>query len=227
MNWRSIYKKAVTFSYDDGVEQDVKLLEILNEYGLRATFNLNTGLDYDHGTWKYNDTLWVRRLNLPDAVHLYKGHEIAVHGRQHLNLTELNAEQLHNELVQDAEEIRCLFGTAPVGMAYAYGTYNDAVTEKLRSMGIQYARGVQSSYSFEAQTDLLRFCPTCHHDDAQLFALAEEFLRSEPDTPRIFYIWGHSYEFEGKNNWDRFRRFCEMISGRNDIFYGTNREVLL
>ncbi|MBQ8687026.1 MAG: polysaccharide deacetylase, partial [Ruminococcus sp.] len=53
MDWCRNYKKAITFSYDDGVEQDVKLLEILNEYGLKATFNLNTGLNYDHGTWKY------------------------------------------------------------------------------------------------------------------------------------------------------------------------------
>lgn len=33
--------KAVTFSYDDGVTQDIRLVEILNRYGLKATFNLN------------------------------------------------------------------------------------------------------------------------------------------------------------------------------------------
>ena len=37
-------KKAVTFSYDDGVMQDIRLIEIFNRYGLRATFNLNSGL---------------------------------------------------------------------------------------------------------------------------------------------------------------------------------------
>ena len=36
--------KALTFSYDDGVTQDVRLIEIFNKYGLRATFNLNSGL---------------------------------------------------------------------------------------------------------------------------------------------------------------------------------------
>ena len=112
-------------------------------------------------------------------------------------------------------------------MAYAYGAYNDAVVEKLQSLGLQYARGVDSSHSFAVQTDLLRFRPTCHHDDEQLFALADAFLCTETDVPQIFYIWGHSYEFEGKKNWDRFRRFCEKISGRDDIFYGTNRAVLL
>ena len=35
--------KAVTFSYDDGVMQDVRLIEILDKYNLKATFNLNAG----------------------------------------------------------------------------------------------------------------------------------------------------------------------------------------
>ena len=60
-----------------------------------------------------------------------------------------------------------------------------------------------------------------------LFQLAEQFLNSDPTEPQIFYIWGHSYELEGKNHWDYLKRFCEKISGREDIFYGTNREVLL
>ena len=30
--------KAVTFSYDDGVEQDIRFIELLDRYGLRGTF---------------------------------------------------------------------------------------------------------------------------------------------------------------------------------------------
>ena len=37
-------KKAVTFSFDDGVLQDVRMINLLNKYNLRATFNLNSGL---------------------------------------------------------------------------------------------------------------------------------------------------------------------------------------
>ena len=37
-------RKAITFSYDDGVTQDRRLIEIFNRYGLRATFNLNSEL---------------------------------------------------------------------------------------------------------------------------------------------------------------------------------------
>ena len=34
-------RKALTFSYDDGVEQDIRLMEIFNKHGLKGTFNLN------------------------------------------------------------------------------------------------------------------------------------------------------------------------------------------
>lgn len=35
--------KALTLSYDDGVVHDRRLVEICNRYGLRGTFNLNSG----------------------------------------------------------------------------------------------------------------------------------------------------------------------------------------
>ena len=36
-------RKALTLSYDDGVETDIELIRILDEYGILATFNLNSG----------------------------------------------------------------------------------------------------------------------------------------------------------------------------------------
>ena len=154
MDWQKKYMKAVTFSYDDGVEQDLRLIEILNRYDLKCTFNLNTGLDYDHGTWRYDDKFDVHRLNLNEYKDIYNGHEIAVHGKVHLCLTELSPEELHTELADDTAEIQHIFGVKPVGMAYPYGVYNDAVIEKLQSLGIMYGRTVESSCNFDIQTDL-------------------------------------------------------------------------
>ena len=36
--------KAITFSFDDGVTQDKRLVEMLDKYGLKATFNINRQL---------------------------------------------------------------------------------------------------------------------------------------------------------------------------------------
>jgi len=56
--------------------------------------------------------------------------------------------------------------------------------------------------------------------------LAEEFVNMKPTKPTIFYIWGHSYEFDVDNNWDMMERFCAFVSNRDDIYYGTNYQVL-
>lgn len=90
---------------------------------------------------------------------------MAVHGVYHYNLTELSPAELTAELQENAETITKLYGTAPVGMAYPYGVYNDTVIAELNRLGIRYARGVESSHSFAEQADLMRFQPTCHHDD--------------------------------------------------------------
>ena len=41
----------------------------------------------------------------------------------------------------------------------------------------------------------------------------------------MFYLWGHSYEFYGYNNWDVIERFADRVAGRDDIWYATNIEI--
>ena len=49
-------------------------------------------------------------------------------------------------------------------------------------------------------------------------------------TERLFsymmYVWGHSYEFTDQNNWELMEQFCEMMSGKEDIWYATNIEIV-
>ena len=219
------FRKAVTFSYDDGNTQDIRLVELFNRYHVKCTFNLNSGLD-NSDEWLYKD-MRVRRLNLSECADLYQGHEIAVHGSRHLNMNELDSHALHEEIFSDRDKLSEIFGKTPVGMAYPYGCYNQPVIEMIQKAGLQYARTVNDNHSFHRQENLLMFQPTCHHDEEDLFSLADKFLASDSDEIQIFYIWGHSYEFDGNHNWDRMERLLDKIAGKPDIFYGTNAEVLL
>lgn len=222
------YKKALTFSYDDGIEQDRKLVEIFNRYGMKATFNLNTGIQTPESNFEI-EGVHINRMKQDGLAELYKGHEIATHGLTHAAPTGMTKEQLDEEFITDAKNIERIYGTYPVGMAYAYGCVDDTVAEYLKSIGIKYGRTVESSHSFEIPKEPIKLKATCHHDDDILFELAEKFLKAEPkdDEPMLFYVWGHSYEFDVNNNWDRIEKFCKMMSGREDIFYGTNRECLV
>ena len=222
------YLKALTFSYDDGIEQDRKLVEIFNKYGMKATFNLNTGIQTPESNFEI-EGVHINRMKQDGLAELYKGHEIAVHGLTHAAPTEMTKEELDTEFITDAKNIERIYGTYPVGMAYAYGCVNDIVAEYLKSIGIKYGRTVEASHSFEMPEEPIKLKATCHHDDEKLFELAEAFLKAEPkeNEPMLFYVWGHSYEFDVNNNWDRIEEFCKMMSGRADILYGTNRECLV
>lgn len=219
--------KALTLSYDDGVEQDVRLLEIMKQHGLKGTFNLNSGLYAADGT-VYPQGQIHRRMPKKQCVDLYKdsGMEVAVHGLTHPFLEQLPSNQCVQEILLDRANLEQEYDQIVRGMAYPYGTYSDTVVEILRQCGIVYARTVIATGAFDIPTDWLRLPATCHHDDARLMTLAGKFAEETPNrTPWLFYLWGHSYEFEANDNWNVMEEFAEYIGGREDIWYATNIEV--
>ena len=221
------FKKAVTFSYDDGIMQDKRLVEIFNYYGMKCTFNLNTGIQSPESNFDI-EGVHIFRMPQEGLKELYNGHEIAVHGLTHSFITGLSKDELEKEFLTDAKNIEKLYGKYPVGMAYAYGDTPKEAVNYLKSIGIKYGRTVMATHGFDYPEDPMLLKATCHHNDEMLFELAEKFLSLEGDekNPPIFYIWGHSYEFDVDNNWDRIEKLCKMLSGKDDILYGTNAECL-
>ena len=42
----------------------------------------------------------------------------------------------------------------------------------------------------------------------------------------MFYLWGHSYEFNDNNNWEIIEQFASYVGGRDEeIWYATNIEI--
>jgi peptidoglycan/xylan/chitin deacetylase (PgdA/CDA1 family) len=218
--------KALTLSYDDGVEQDRKLVEILNRYGIKAAFNLNSGIQSGSSRWQ-NREVSIRRMNTASLPELYRGHEIAVHSLTHPHLENMDEETVINELEQDKLNLERIFNTKVYGMAYPFGTFNDTVIEAVRRCGFLYARGVKSTRGFDIPGDLLTYQPTAKHTDPDLMKLAEAFITLKPEKPQVFYLWGHSYEFDVDNNWQVIEDFCRLISGKEDIYYATNSQAFM
>lgn len=230
-------KKAVTFSFDDGVRQDVRTIEILNKYGLKGTFNLNSaGFGIEGAPWIPQEGISVPRprLTAEEVKATYAGHEVAVHTLHHPNLTTLSEEEIVKEVEEDRLALSKLVGYEVVGMAYPCGGVNndERVADVIRRRtGVRYSRTITSTEKFDLQENLLQFHPTIYFRRAErLFQLAEEFLALETDKPQLFYIWGHTYEMgadELDMNFAVFEKLCAMLAGREDIFYGTNKEILL
>ena len=224
--------KAVTFSFDDGVTQDIRLIEIFNKYGLKGTFNLNSeflGLD---GTLDRNGRT-VRHDKIPaDKIReIYAGHEVAAHTLTHPFLPSLSDDEIIRQVELDRQNLSRLCGYEVVSMAYHCGgeNNNDHVSEIIRNhTGIKLARTITSTYDFGAQENLLRFNPSVHYIDERLDEIVDRFLALDSDEVALLYIWGHSYEMDAEYiTWEKFEEVCKRLSNHDDIFYGTNKEVLL
>lgn len=216
-------RRALTLSYDDGVIFDKRLVEILNENGIKCTFNLNSGF-YGNGP---------RRLTREDAVALFKnsGHEVALHGEHHYSLAEVDTASAVRDIMNDRADHERTYGTIVRGLAYANGSYNDEVVNLLRTCGVAYARTVSSTEKFDIPTDFLRWHPTAHHGNKNLMALCDKFLDAPNERwiwqkrPRLFYLWGHSYEFNDNDNWEIIEEFAKKMGGHEEVWYATNMEV--
>ena len=214
--------KALTLSYDDGVSTDRRLIGIMKAHGIKGTFNLNAGSMT--GMPRAKDShIW--RMTPEEVRTVYEGMEIACHGYTHPFMEQLPADVLVGETVRDRMGLEAITGAPVKGMAYPYGTHSAAVRDQLARMGIVYSRTTVSTEKFDLPEDFLQWHATCHHKNPHLQTLCDSFLDAGNRRPLLFYLWGHSYEFDDCNNWDVIETFCERMGGHEDVWYATNMEI--
>lgn len=207
-------RKALTMSYDDGVIQDRRLVGIFNQHGIKGTFHLNSGI-LGKGS----------HVQAAEVAELYQGHEVSVHGVMHCCLPHLSREAQFVEILEDRRNLERLVGYPVRGMSYAGGDFDDRVVAALPGMGIEYARTTHNRQDFRLPEDPLRWAASCHHRDG--LEKGDKFLAiPERWGLQLFYVWGHSYEFDRNDNWLLAEQFCEKMGGRDDIWYATNIEIV-
>ncbi len=230
--------KAVTFSYDDGCDYDARLAELLTKYNLKGTFNLNSRAML--GLWGLKE--WgVTKEQVQDLI-LDKGHEVAVHGYLHRAEGVLRPIEGIRDVLDCRLELEERYGIIIRGMAYPdtgirvfenSATY-DKIKAYLKELDIVYSRTLGGdNNSFAMPDDWHRWMPTAHHDNPKIMEYIEEFNNLDLSTgiysprrgPKLFYIWGHSYEFNNNNNWEHMEKICQNLSGREDVWYATNIEI--
>lgn len=207
--------KALTLSFDDGRTDDRRLVELMNRYGLKGTFHLNSGFFGKEGY-----------IHAEEVAELYAGHEVSAHTVDHPFLEQSPVDQVAREILEDRAALESLTGYPVRGMSYPFGTYNDRVVEMLPALGIEYARTVASHREFHMPEHFLKWHPTCHHK--QMVEYADKFIELTPRYTRmsLYYVWGHSFEFANDNNWELIDEFGEKIGGREEIWYATNAEIV-
>lgn len=223
--------KAVTLSYDDGCKDDIRFSDTISKYGLKCTFNLNSK--------NLRNDLSDEQIK---KLFLERGHEVAVHGANHRAEGSLRPVEGIKDVLDCRLELEERLGIIIRGMAYPdtgitlfsnSATY-ESVKNYLSELDIVYSRTLgEDNNKFELPMDWYAWMPTAHHKNPEIFNMIDEFINLDISPavyharriPRLFYMWGHSYEFERNNNWELLDKICEKLSGNDDIWYATNMEI--
>lgn len=203
-----------TMSYDDGQIEDRRLVALMNKYGIKGTFNLNSGR-LSEG----------RTIDESEVKELYAGHEVAVHTVTHPSLHNCQYETVFKEIAQDRQKLESLVGYPVRGMAYPNGSFNDKIVEIARNAGIVYSRTVLCD-GFNIPTDFMRLKATCHQGNClewleKFEAWHDVWWRSG----LCFYVWGHSYELNSEEKWEMIETLFKRITAIDGVWYATNIEI--
>lgn len=220
---------AVTTSFDDGDTCDRRIVAAFNEWGLKGTFNLNSGLLQRTGkpaVEKHGGPGGHVKLDACEVAALYRGHEVAIHSVTHPWLERLSESEVVDEVLQDRKALEDLVGYPVRGMAYPFGTYSPKVIAILRSLGIVYSRTTENAAVCFPPAEPLAWASTAHQ-----FATGPtvpERFKSWLDNPRmsgVFYIWGHGFEFQNQERWDELETIFKPLAGHDEVWYCTNIEL--
>lgn len=205
-------RRALTMSFDDGKTADIRLAEIFQKNGIKATFHYNSA-NIDKDTY----------VTASEIKKISEYHEVACHGKTHAFLDKIPASFAISEILEDKLALESITGKLVRGLSYPYGTYTDNVLNMLPNLGIEYSRTIANTNSCYVPENFLEWHPTCHqsHDIDKMWNKLLKFNKHI----RLLYIWGHSYEFDRDNSWERIEKFCEMAGGNEDVWYATNIEI--
>lgn len=207
--------KALTMSYDDGRIYDRRLVEIFNRYGIKGTFHLNSCFLDNPG--------YVSRSEVKS---LYAGHEVACHTASHPTIARCPMTEVIRQVLDDRKNLEDLTGYPVRGLSYPNGSYNKAIQSVLPSLGIAYSRIVGDTHDFGLPKNLYEWKATCHHTNRLMENLNSFLSLHKTQYLYLMYVWGHSYEFHDNNDWDSIENFCRQAAKKEDVFYGTNIQIV-
>lgn len=217
--------KAFNISYDDGVLQDIRFVELLNRYGLKGTFNLNYGLMRSGFTWQHECGMTVHRLTEEQVNQVYKGHEIASHSYSHPYFDNMEETDILKELGSDKFFLENLFSREVAGYATPFYYYSDLMADCVRRCGFAYARISEESNDYSVPADFYRWRGSKFHWDEDLEDFVHGFLETERELA-LCQLVGHSYDLDVMNLWDRMERICHAVSSASNVWAATHIEIV-
>jgi len=218
-------EKALVLTYDDGVLQDVRLVLLLNRYGLKGTFNLNSRLMEQEFVWQHEKIGAVKRLPMQIVKHLYDGHEVASHSCTHPDLQGMSREGLLWELGHDKYALEQVFGRPVLGFGVPFDYYDDVIGGICRELGFVYARGSEETRSYGPVWEPFRQNAGLFHLSEGLETFVQGFLDTREELATCMIV-GHSYDLDAENLWKTMEELFALLSRRDEVLSMTHLEYV-
>lgn len=211
----------ITTSWDDGHPLDMRIVEKLNQYGLRGTFYV--ARDY-----------LPERLSEDEIKALSQQHEVGAHTITHPRLTKVELSQARQEIVESKQWLEQVTGKTIEAFCYPCGARNQDIRDAVRDAGYIVARAVEK-YALDIGTDPWAIPTTTHiypfpfrpvdslraRFEPIRYALPYVFPRRIPlialrnwpalaialleraaATGGVWHLWGHSWEIDKYQMWE-------------------------
>jgi peptidoglycan/xylan/chitin deacetylase (PgdA/CDA1 family) len=227
----------VTTSWDDGHQLDTKMAAFLADHGFRGTFYVSP---------RSREIPPERRISEPSLIDLSCHFEVGCHTLTHPHLTRLSAAEAAGEITDGKRAVEDVIGRTVSSFCYPYGAYDRSHVEMVRAAGFRVGRSTRR-FSVAASPDPLQMATTTHaarykRDGwraARRTASARKAIRLWRDWDAlartvfeeaftgggVIHIWGHSWEVEENDDWQRLSTLLHELGARDDVTMVTNAEL--
>ncbi len=236
--------RVVTTSWDDGDPKDLRVAQLLADFGLCGTFYVPIKGHHKPG-----------RIDLVDVKLLASGgFEIGAHGVSLPNLTRCRSDELAEEVGSCKLRLEEILGKEVPMFAYPQGRYSRDVIASLKRAGYAGARTtrmlardlpfdpfkmptsvhvfphtrsdyirnlIRAFYNEGAWEYVARF--TCARSWVEL---AKLIFDSVLQKGGIWHLYGHSWLITELRLWDSLAEVLSYVSGREGVLYLTNGQIL-
>lgn len=201
--------------WDDGVNDDINLIEILRKHGAIASFNLNPTLHGDARQGGYSER-WdkvIQHLARNELNDVYAGFTIANHSMTHPWPTRIAIDDWKREVVDARKILQDWFQQPILGFVYPYGDCDAATADVVREAGHVYARTTQNATPCMPVVDPMFLHSDCHFHSPDFWDL---YAKAKACDAGVFYFWGHSFELCSDEQWQDFDAKIARITADPD-----------
>lgn len=230
-------KIFVTTSWDDGHILDIKLANLLKKYGIKGTFYVSPKNREIHSS-KMMSAIELKKLS--------EDFEIGAHTMTHPHLTKITDETARREIVDSKKHLERVTGGKIDSFCYPAGFYNKKHIKMVEKAGFSFARNVKR-FKTELVRNNLNVPTTIHayRHWSDLFSILlnvgpKNFVRSYLNwdvlakimfdkivkNGGVFHVWGHSWEIDKNNDWEKLESVLKYISNRKDVLYVNNIDLI-